>query len=162
MKSKRDKGVIIEYTKSWLFAGTGELYYALASKETFYNMCIKLAKLIGSLATRFNLCAQYDVHSNRGSARFGFRTENMNSVGTIVSSFGGSRRPGFTIIPIIPLDGPDGHFKLEAKTTIELPEPEITIGMDLSGVSVDNDSFGMGIGGDIDVEIDELNIICLF
>ena len=131
----------MEYAKSWLFAGTG------------------------SLATRFNVCAQYDIQSNRGSARFGFRTENMNNVGAVVSSaniFGGlSRRQGFTIIPVIPLDGPDGHFMLEAKTTLELPEPEITVGMDLGGVSVDGGSVGMGIGGDIDVEIDELNIICL-
>jgi hypothetical protein len=55
-----------------------------------------------------------------------------------------------------------GHFKLEAKTRFELPEPEITVGMDLSGVSVDGGSVGMGIGGDIDVEIDELNVVCLF
>lgn len=123
--------------------------------------------ITGSLATRFNLCANYDIQSNRGSARFGFRTENMNTVGTIISSpngFGGlNRRQGFTVIPIIPLDGPEGHFKLEAKTNIELPEPEITVGMDLGGVSVDGGgSVGMGIGGDVDVEIDELNIICLF
>jgi hypothetical protein len=65
-------------------------------------------------------------------------------------------------VPIIPLDGPDGHFKLEAKTSIELPEPEITVGMDLTGVSVDGGCGGMGIGGDVDVEIEELNIIALF
>jgi hypothetical protein len=120
---------------------------------------------LASLGTRFNLCAQYDPQNNRGSARFGFRTESLNAVGTISSPglFGGfSRRQGFTIVPIIPLDGPDGRFKLEAKTSIELPEPEITVGVDLAGVSVDGGSVGMGIGGDVDVEIDELNVICHF
>lgn len=124
-------------------------------------------KITGSLATRFNLCAQYDMHSNKGSARFGFRTENLNSVGAIVSSpsiFGElNSRQSFIIVPIIPLDGPDGHFKLEAKTSIELPEPEITVGMDLGGNAADNSgSVGMGIGGDVDLEIEELNMICLF
>ncbi|KAL3797857.1 hypothetical protein HJC23_006895 [Cyclotella cryptica] len=142
MKGKRngDKGVVVEYSKSWLFAGAG------------------------SLATRFNLSAQYDIQSNRGSARFGFRTENIDSVGTLVSSpgiFGGSgRRQCFTVVPIIPLDGPDGHFMLEAKTSIELPEPEIVVGVDLGGDSVDGGSVEMGVGGDIDVEIEELNVIC--
>lgn len=120
---------------------------------------------IGTQGTRFNLCAQYDIQSNRCSARFGFRTENTNTAGTIVSTpniFGAGRRQSFSIVPIIPLDGPDGHFKLEAKTSIELPEPEITVGMDLTGVSVDGGYVGMGIGGDVDVEIEELNMIALF
>lgn len=90
----------------------------------------------------------------------------MGSVGSIISSpnmvQGMNRRQGFTIIPVIPLDGADGHFKLEAKTRVELPEPEITVGMTLGGVSVDGNTVGMGIGGDVDVDIDELNVICLF
>ena len=85
-------------------------------------------------------------------------------MGTLVSSpgiFGGSgRRQSFIIVPIIPLDGPDGHFKLEAKTIIQLPEPEIIVGVDLGGVSVDSGSVEMGVSGDVDVEIEELNIIC--
>ena len=73
-----------------------------------------------------------------------------------------SHRQVFTIIPVIPLDGADGHFKLEAKTNIELPEPEITVGMNLGGVLVEGNTLGMGIGGNVDVDIDELNVICLF
>lgn len=170
LRSKGDKyrGAVLEYTKSWLFAGAGKWFILI--HDPYYPPELDLKtfnKISGSLATRFNLCAQYDVHSNRGSARFGFRTENMSSGGTMVSSpniFGDSnRRQSFTIVPILPLDGPDGHLKLEAKTSIELPEPEITVGMDLGGNEVDSmGSVGMGIGGDVDVEIDELNIICLF
>lgn len=85
-------------------------------------------------------------------------------MGNLVSSpgiFGGSgRRQSFTIVPTIPLDGPDGHFKLEAKTIIELPEPEIVVGVELGGVPVDRGPVEMGVCGDVDVEIDELNVIC--
>lgn len=97
----------------------------------------------------------------RGSARFGFRTENMNTVGNFAASgiFGGMGRQCFTIIPMIPLDGPDGHLALEMKTNFELPDPEFVVGMDLDGVSVDGGSVGMGMGGNIDVEVEELNLI---
>lgn len=148
VKGKRngDEGVLLEYSKSWLFAGAG------------------------SLATRFNLNAQYDIKTNRCSARFGFRTENMGTVGSFVSSRGvfggmggGGGRQSFTIVPILPLDGRDGNVKLEVKTSIELPEPEIVVGMDLDRVSAGgSSSVAMGVGGDVDMEIEELNLIVDF
>ena len=39
MKSKGDNGVIMEYTKSWLFAGTGESYAFMQTKR-LYKSCI--------------------------------------------------------------------------------------------------------------------------
>ena len=72
------------------------------------------------------------------SARFGFRAENAD---LLVASGGyrpmmfGSRR-GFSIMPIIPLDG-DERLLLEAKTNIELLVPKFVIGTDFNGASDD-------------------------
>jgi len=120
----------MEYSKSWLFAGAG------------------------SIGTRFNLCAAYDMTTQRGSARFGFRTENSDAVGNYHIMPG---RKGFSIAPVIPMDS-DGRCLLEAKTNFDLPEPEFVIGTDFD-VSSDGGSLGMGVGGDIDVEIDEVNLV---
>lgn len=115
----------------------------------------------GSIATRFNLSATYDVSRGRGSARFGFRTENSNGGGNIETTglFGGMGRQGVTIIPTIPLDGHRGHIKLEARTYIDLPEPEFVVGVDMDGGSADSASLGMGFGSDIDVDIEELSLM---
>ena len=109
---------------------------------------------LGSIGTRFNLCAAYDLTTQRGSARFGFRAENSAAVGSYQLMPG---RKGFSIVPIIPMDS-DGRLLLEAKTHVDLPEPEFIIGTDFDG-SADGGSLGMGIGGDIDVEIEEVNLI---
>jgi len=68
-------------------------------------------------------------------------------------------RQGFTIVPTIPLDGHRGHMKLEARTYVDLPEPEFVVGMDMDGVSGDNGSLGMGFGSDIDVDVEELSLV---
>lgn len=112
----------------------------------------------GSIGTRFNLCAAYDLTSRRTSARFGFRAENTDAVGSYQVMPG---RKGFSIVPIIPLDS-ERRVLLEAKTNIDLPEPEFVIGTDFDGASGDGGSLGMGIGGDIDVNIDEVNIVFSF
>ncbi|KAL7541899.1 hypothetical protein ACHAXR_011339 [Thalassiosira sp. AJA248-18] len=127
-----DRAVLMEYSKSWLFAGAG------------------------SIGTRFNLSAAYDLTTHRGSARFGFKAENTDAVGSYQIMPG---RKGFSIVPIIPLDI-DRRLLLEAKTNIDLPEPEFVIGTDFA--SADDASLGMGIGGDIDVEVEEVNLIFSF
>jgi len=130
-KNGDDRAVLMEYSKSWLFAGAG------------------------SMGTRFNVCAAYDLATQKGSARFGFRAENTDSIGSYRVMPG---RKGFTIIPIIPLDS-DRRLQLEAKTNFDLPEPEFVIGTDFDGASGNGGSLGMGIGGDIDVEVEEVNLI---
>jgi hypothetical protein len=73
-----------------------------------------------------------------------------------------SGRRGFYIAPIVPLDK-DGRLLLEAKANVDLPEPEIVIGTDFDGVSSDGrGSLEMGIGGDVEVEVDEVNLIFSF
>ncbi|KAL7471775.1 hypothetical protein ACHAXS_012068 [Conticribra weissflogii] len=136
-KRSRSGGQLVEYSKSWLFPGAG------------------------SLATRFNLCATYDMSQRRGSARFGFKTVNSNGGGNVetLGVFGGIGRQGFSIIPTIPLDGQKGHMILEAKTYVDVPQPEFVVGMDMDDGSNDRGSFGMGFGGDIDVDIEELNLV---
>jgi hypothetical protein len=107
------------------------------------------------------LCAAYDLASRRASARFGFRSENA------AASVGGCRltssgRRGFSVSPIVPLDK-DGRLLLEAKTNVDLPEPEFVIGTDFDGVSSgDRRSLEMGIGGDVEVEVEEVNLIFSF
>ena len=131
-----DRCLLMEYSKSWLFAGAG------------------------SSGTRFNLCAAYDLMTQRGSARFGFRTESTDAIGTYQLMPG---RKGFSIVPIMRLDN-EGRFLLETKTNFELPEPEFVIGTDFDGDSTHGGigSLGMGIGGDVDVEVEEVNLIFSF
>lgn len=126
------RAVLMEYSKSWLFAGAG------------------------STGTRFNLCTTYDLTSQRGSARFGFRSENIDVAGRYHIITG---RKGFCIIPIIPLDR-DGRLFLEAKALVDLPQPEFVIGTDYGpGAIGSGQSLGMGIGGDVDVDVQEVNVI---
>jgi len=62
----------------------------------------------------------------------------------------------------VPLDR-DGRLLLEAKTNVDLPEPEFVIGTDFDGVSSDDcRSLEMGIGGDVEVEVEEVNLIFSF
>jgi len=123
------RSVLLEYSKSWLFAESG------------------------SIGKRFNVCAEYDITTRKGSARLGFRTESIGAVGTYQLMPGG-RKGGIVIVPIVPLDN-ERRWLLEAKTKIELPEPEFVIGTDF-----DTPSFDFGIGGDdIDVEVKEVNLI---
>ena len=70
-------------------------------------------------------------------------------------------RRGFSIVPIIPLDG-DGRLLLEAKTNIELPVPKFVILTDFNGASDDGQLVVMGIGGDVNVEVEEVNLIFSF
>ena len=72
------------------------------------------------------------------------------------------QRRGFTIIPIIPLDN-DRRLLLEAKTNVDLPEPEFVIGSsDFDAISGDTGGLELGIGGDIDVDVEEVNLIFSF
>lgn len=97
------------------------------------------------------------------SARFGLRAENADSSvassGYQRSNFG---RRGFSIVPMIPLDGDGRRLLLEVRTNVELPVPEFVIGTDFNGASDDGRSLEMGIGGDVDVEVEEVNLIFSF
>ena len=127
-----DSDILVEYSKSWMFANT-----------------------VGA-ATRFNLCAAYSVTQKSGGVRFGIRTENsVGTIGRVTSSpFNGSQR--FSVIPVLKLDE-DERFKVEVKTNVDVPNPELVLGMDLEGRSS-----SVGIAGSIDIEVEELNLIASF
>jgi hypothetical protein len=124
--------VLVEYSKSWMFANT-----------------------VGA-ATRFNLCAAYSIMHKSGGLRFGIRTENnVGAIGRVTSSpFNGNQR--FSVIPVLKLDE-DERFKVEVKTNVDVPNPELVLGMDL-----ECRSGSVGIGGSIDIEVEELNLIASF
>jgi hypothetical protein len=58
---------------------------------------------------------------------------------------------GFTLMKRLPLDGSDGHIKLEVKANFALPEPEFEYSTETHRSVV-----GMG---DIEVSVDELNLV---
>ncbi len=127
-----ENDILLEYSKSWKFANT-----------------------VGA-ATRFNLCAAYSIMQQSGGVRFGIRTENsVGAIGRVTSSpFNGNQR--FSVIPVLKLDE-DDRFKVEVKTNIDVPNPELVLGMDLEGRSG-----SVGIAGSIDIEVEELNLIATF
>jgi len=127
-----ENDVLVEYSKSWTFANTA------------------------GAATRFNLCAAYSTLQKSGGVRFGIRTENnVGAIGRVTSSpFNGNQR--FSVIPVLKLDE-DERFKVEVKTNVDVPNPELVLGMDLEGRSG-----SVGIAGSIDIEVEELNLIASF
>ena len=90
---------------------------------------------------------------------------------------------GFTIVPIIPLDNERRKILLESRVRITLPEPEFVIGTDFfqnssssnsrssgqastssatSSTTIGGDGTSvlkMGIRGDVNVDIEQINLI---
>ena len=125
-----EKDVLVEYSKSWVFANT-----------------------VGA-STRFNMCAAYSIAQRSGGVRFGIRND-AGVIGRVTSSpFNGNQR--FSIIPVLNLDE-DERFKVEVKTNVEVPNPELVLGLDLEGRNG-----SVGIGGSVDIEVEELNLIASF
>lgn len=61
---------------------------------------------------------------------------------------------------MVPLDG-SGRLLLEARTNIDLPMPEFVIGTNFNyGTSGGHEQpLEMGIGGDVEVDVEEVNLI---
>ena len=77
--------------------------------------------------------------------RIGFRTERLSPINVM---------EGFTLLKQIPLDGNDGHIKLEVRANFALPEPEIEY-----STETQRSLIGMG---DVQVGIEELNLLLDF
>lgn len=95
------------------------------------------------IATRLKFRAGIDTGTWRSYARLGFRTERLQPL---------NLKDGVTLRRRLPLDGTEGHAKLEVRANLCLPEPEIEY-------STDKKRLIMGTG-DIQLSIDELNL-CL-
>lgn len=97
---------------------------------------------VEDLVTRLRLRAAVDLGTMKAYARFGFRTERLSPINVV---------EGFTMMKRLPLDGNNGHVKLEVKANFAFPEPEIEY-------STENHRSFIGMG-DIEINIDELNLL---
>ncbi len=97
---------------------------------------------VEDLVTRLRMRAAVDLGTMKAYARLGFRTERLSPINVV---------EGFTLMKRLPLDGNDGHVKLEVKANFAFPEPEIEY-------STENHRSFVGTG-DIEVNIDELNLL---
>ena len=97
---------------------------------------------VDDLVTRLRFRASVDLGTGRAYARFGFRTERLSPINVV---------EGFTLVKQLPLDGNRGNVKLEVKANFAFPEPEIEY-------STENHRSVVGMG-DIEVNIDELNLL---
>ena len=97
---------------------------------------------VEDLVTRLRMRAAVDLGTMKAYARLGFRTERLSPINVV---------EGFTLRKRLPLDGNYGHVKLEVKANFAFPEPEIEY-------STENHRSFVGMG-DIEVNIDELNLL---
>lgn len=97
---------------------------------------------VDDLVTRLHLRAAVNISTWKAYVRMGFRTERLSPIDVV---------EGFTLQKEVPLDGPDGHVKLQIKANFALPEPEIEY-----STEIHRSLIGMG---DIQISIDELNLL---
>ena len=97
---------------------------------------------VEDLVTRLRFRAAVDMGTMKAYARVGFRTERLSPINIA---------EGFTLRKQLPLDGTNGHVKLEVKANFALPEPEIEY-------STESHRSLIGMG-DMEVNIEELNLL---
>lgn len=115
----------------------------LAGREMqFCKTWLLSVGVVEDLVTRLRLRAAVDLGTMKAYARLGFRTERLSPINVV---------EGFTLTKQLPLDGNYGHVKLEVKANFAFPEPEIEY-------STENHRSFVGMG-DIEVNIDELNLL---
>jgi len=98
-----------------------------------------------NLAATLRLRAALDLKTLRTSCRFGFRTESQGAINIV---------DGVDLVKRLPLDGADGHAKLEVKLRVAFPQPDL---------NVENfgDAGNVYVGmGELEVDVDEMNL-CL-
>jgi len=98
------------------------------------------------LATRLRLRAAVDLGTLKAYIRFGFRSERLSPI---------NLAEGFTVMKQLPLDGQQGHVKLEFKANVSLPQPEIEFSTETRRGSLFS---GVGMS-DVEVNIEELNLL---
>ena len=132
----------------WQFRSTWE-DAIIGGKLTLSGRELQLAKSwqlsvgpVEDLVTRLRLRGAVDLQTWKAYLRVGFRTERLSPINVM---------EGFKLLKQIPLDGNDGHIKLEVKANFALPEPEIEYSTEAHRSLV-----GMG---DVEVGIEELNLL---
>jgi hypothetical protein len=107
-----------------------------------------------NLAATLRLRGALDLTTGKTSARLGFRTEQGQGAINIVE--------GVDLVKRLPLDGADGHAKLEVKLRVAFPQPELSANREARDASLDDaPKSDVYVGmGDLEVDVDELNL-CL-
>jgi len=128
------KGSELQLHKSWIFALGGT----------------------ANLAANLRFKAALDVATGRVSARFGFRTEQNANARNIVD--------GVDLVKRLPLDGSEGHAKLEVKLRVAFPQPDIQLDGGKKSDRETSDSANspndVYVGmGDLEIDVDELNLL---
>jgi len=133
-----------QFQSSWYDSIIGSKLTLVAGKELQLAKSWQLSVGLPSedLVTRLRLRAAVDLQSWKAYVRIGFRTERLSPINVL---------EGFSLLKQIPLDGHDGHIKLEVKANFALPEPEIEY-----STETQRSLIGMG---DIEVGIEELNLL---
>lgn len=131
-----------QFKSSWEDAIIGGKI-TLAGKELQLSKSWQLSVgAVEDLVTRLRFRAAVDLQTWKAYARVGFRTERLSPINIM---------EGFTLLKQLPLDGNKGNVKLEVKANFALPEPEIEY-------STESHRSLVGMG-DIEVNIDELNLV---
>mmetsp|Transcript_22724 Transcript_22724/g.32565 ORF Transcript_22724/g.32565 Transcript_22724/m.32565 type:complete len:254 (-) Transcript_22724:1052-1813(-) len=118
----------------------------MAGRELQFNKAWLLSMGVGDLATRLRLRAAVDMGTFKAYIRLGFRSERLSPI---------NLAEGFTVIKQLPLDGQQGHVKLEFKANVAVPQPEIEFSTENRKGSLIH---GVGMG-DVEVNIEELNLL---
>lgn len=139
-----------QFQSSWEDTVIGGKLTFVSGREIQFQKSWQLS-VVGSpaltedLVTRLKLRTVIDLHTWKAYVRIGFRTEHLSFISNAF------RREGFAMKQHLPLDGHNGHVKLEVKANFILPEPEIEY-----STETHRSLIGMG---DIEVGIEELNLL---
>ena len=117
----------------------------------------------GGGGARLDLRASCDLATGRPGVRVGFRNEPfpLATAGSYRASFLPDGRRGFVLAPAWPLDS-EGRTYLEAKARVDLPAPEFVVGGDFDGGPPMAGGMGVGVDGEVDVDVEEVSLIFCF
>lgn len=101
----------------------------------------------GPLQANLRFKAALDMASGKMYARFGFRTEKNAGPLNIID--------GIDLVKKLPLDGSDGHAKLEVKCRVAFPQPDI----EFDGERSDRENEVIVGMGDLEIDVDEVNLL---
>lgn len=119
----------------------GRLTFAMGELQYAKSWLINVG-MYDNLATRLRLRAAIDLRTKKAYARLGFRTEQLSPINFM---------DGFMMTKRMSFDGNKGKVKLETKTKLRFPQPEIEY-------STENHKSITGTG-DIEVNLQELNLL---
>jgi len=131
-----------QFKSSWADSIVGGELTLKGRELQFSKSWLLSTGVVEDLMVRGNLRAAVDLGTMKAYARLGFRTEQLSPFNIV---------EGLTLREKFPLDGNNGHVKLEIKANVAFPQPEIKYSTENRGSFV-----GMG---PIEVNVDEMNLL---